>query len=96
MNYCLLLILGFVLVAGTLCALLPCKLRKKELHQQQKIEEIQKRRDKTRCESVDAGLMEWLKMLELPQLEEEKRLKETARQLRIVLVERLMRGPKVD
>lgn len=36
-----------------------------------------------------------MKMLELPTLAEEKRLKEAARQLRIVLVERLMLGPKV-
>jgi len=34
-------------------------------------------------------------MLELPQFESKKKLEATARQLRIVLVEKLMNGPRV-
>ena len=52
-------------------------------------------RDAARCKTIEEGLQEWLKTLELPELAEKKKLEAAARQLRIVLVERLMRGPRV-
>lgn len=48
-----------------------------------------------RIEAIEVGLEEWLEMLKLPQLAEKKKRQEAARQLRIVLVEQLMNGPKV-
>ena len=55
----------------------------------------QQKRDKARIEAIEEGLREWMKMLGLPQLEEEKKLRAAARQLRIVLVEKLVHGPRV-
>ena len=69
---------------------------RKSIHQQEaqmKIE--QKERDVARCAKIEEGLLEWLAMLELPQLADQKKLKAISRQLRIVLVEQLMRGPKI-
>lgn len=68
--------------------------RKIQMKQGQK-QEAPTRRDIAKCQYIEEGLQDWLKMLKLPQFEEEKQLQEAARQLRIVLVERLMRGPKV-
>lgn len=69
----------------------PCKPTKT----QERWEQEQQARDRARCKEVEEGLREWLKMLGLPQLEEKTRLEAAARQLRIVLVERLMHGPRV-
>ena len=52
-------------------------------------------RDEARCQAIEADLQEWLKMLELPALEEQTRLAAAARRLRIVLVERLVSGPRI-
>jgi len=52
-------------------------------------------RDRARCEYIEEGLQEWLKMLELPQFEDQMILQAAAHQLRIVLVEQLVRGPRV-
>ena len=45
--------------------------------------------------AIEEGLMGWLATLGLPQVEEETRRQEAGRQLRIVLVEQLVRGPVV-
>lgn len=58
-------------------------------------EQEQQALDKARCEEVEEGMREWLTMLKLPELEEKTKLEAAARQLRIVLVERLMHGPRV-
>lgn len=58
-------------------------------------EREQQARDKARCAEIEEGVREWLMTLGLPQLEEKTRLEAAARQLRIVLVERLMHGPRV-
>ena len=55
----------------------------------------QRERYMAKCLAIEEDLMAWLKMLELPALEEQTRLEAAARQLRIVLVEKLMRGPRV-
>lgn len=55
----------------------------------------QRVRDRARCEAIEVDLREWLQTLQLPILEDQTRLEEAARQLRIVLVEQLMRGPRV-
>ena len=60
--------------------------------QQEQWEQKQKERDKARLEVIEEDLREWLKTLGLPQLEEEKKLQEAARQLSIVLFDRIMRG----
>ena len=57
--------------------------------------EERQRRDIAKCQSIEEDLRAWLMMLRLPALEEQTRLEEVARQLRIVLVERLMNGPRV-
>ena len=54
----------------------------------------QRERYTAKCLAIEEDLMAWLKMLELPALEEQTRLEAAARQLRIVLVERLMNGPR--
>lgn len=56
----------------------------------------QQARDKARVAAIEECLMEWLRGLQLPQLEEQTKLRASARQLRIVLVEKLVRGPRVD
>ena len=68
----------------------------KQSHQTQlEMEQRQQARDKARIANIEAGLREWLKMLELPQLEEEMKPQEAAHQLCIVLVEKLLNGPSV-
>jgi hypothetical protein len=44
-----------------------------------------------RFRDTEEGLCEWLRVLELPQFEDEARLRAAARQLRIVLSHRLLR-----
>lgn len=58
-------------------------------------EQEQQVRDRARCEEIEAGLKEWLTTLQLPALEEQTKLEAAARQLRTVLVEKLVRGPRV-
>ena len=55
----------------------------------------QQTRNKAKCEAIEADLRGWLKALELPTLADQTRLEAAARQLRIVLVERLVNGPRV-
>ena len=71
------------------------RLERKERTQLTLLGQGQQEQDKARCEAIEAGLREWMKMLGMPQLEEETKLRASARQLRIVLVEKLMRGPRV-
>ena len=58
-------------------------------------EQAQQARDRARCADIEEGVREWLTMLKLPELEEQTKLEAAARQLRIVLVEKLMHGPQV-
>jgi len=92
------LIMDYPLLIASV-ALLLCSgvflLRGRSTSQQTQIEQAQMARDVARCQAIEEGLRGWLKMLELPQLEEEKKLQAVAHQLRIVLVEKLMRGPRV-
>lgn len=55
----------------------------------------QRQRNEAKALAIEADLQEWLRTLELPALADQKRLEAAARQLRIVLFERLMNGPKV-
>jgi len=59
------------------------------------MEKAQQERDIARCAAIEEDLRDWLRMLKLPTLAKERKLQEAARQLRIVLVERLMSGPRV-
>ena len=60
----------------------------------QRVEERQQG-DIAKCLAIEEDLRAWLVMLRLPALEEQKQLKAAARQLRIVLVERLVSGPRI-
>lgn len=71
-------------------------IEQREASQAQQWNQEQKSRDKARIAAIEAGLMDWLQGLELPQFAEQTKLQASARQLRIVLVEKLMRGPHVD
>lgn len=62
---------------------------------QERWEQEQQARDKARCAAIEEWVREWLTMLKLPELEEKTKLEAAARQLRIVLVERLMHGLRV-
>lgn len=55
----------------------------------------QQERDASRFADIEEGLRDWLMALGLPRLEEQTRLEEAAHQLRIVLVEQLMNGPRI-
>lgn len=57
--------------------------------------QAKERRDKVKCANIEKGMREWLEMLCLPQLEDKTKLEEVARRLRIVLVEKLINGPRV-
>lgn len=59
------------------------------------LEQEQQELWQARYADTEEGLRDWLMMLELPQLAEEKRLREVAHQLRIVISERLMKMPRV-
>jgi len=85
-----------VVTAAALFAWLFWKERKRQAQIEARWEQEQRARDSARIAAIEEGLRDWLTMLKLPQLEEEKQLQAAARQLRIVLVERLMRGPSVD
>ena len=86
----LLTVLGIALVAW--CARI---LLRHNQRQRQEMEVRQKQRDRARIESIEAALQEFLTELELPQFEDKMKLEGAARLLRIVLVEQLMRGPRV-
>ena len=66
--------------------------QKQDMEIQKKMEQqyIDKRND------LDKEISDWLRLLELPSLQEENRRLEVARQLGIVLIEKVMRGPSVD
>ena len=87
----LLLAFAFLPCVG-LCAWWIYKEMQSSRQQQEQWEQKQKERDRARLEVIEEDLREWLKMLGLPQLEEEKKLQEAARQLSIVLFDRIMRG----
>ncbi len=89
------LLLSSLCVAG-FCVCVFYILVKRQERQDLLWEQEQRLRDEARCKAIEEGLLQWLKMLGLPQLGEEKRLQEAAHQLRIVLVEQLMRGPRVS
>ena len=91
----LLLLLAALGTAGGLCAWWIRRETTKGSQLREQMEQAQQARDIAKCEAIEEGLREWLKMLELPQFEEQTKLQEAARQLRIVLVERLLRGPRV-
>ncbi|MDO9102489.1 MAG: hypothetical protein Q8K74_12745 [Candidatus Nitrotoga sp.] len=88
-------LLAALLLGGALFAWFVRREAKTRKLQQEAWAEEQQKRDKARCKAIEEGLRGWLVALGLPQLEEETRLTEAARQLRIVLVERLMNGPRV-
>ena len=78
-----------------LCAWWICKEAKQSHQTQLEMEQRQQARDKARIANIEAGLQDWLVMLELPQFEDQMKLQEAARQLRIVLVEKLLNWPSV-
>lgn len=88
------LLVALCAVAG-LCLWLPGRAFGKKTKIQEVWEQEQKVRDMARCAAIEEGLKDWLTTLRLPALEEQTRLEAAARQLRIVLVEKLMRGPLV-
>ena len=93
--YALLLPLLLLPVAILVAAILVKVLSMRAMMQEVKTLAPQSERDKARIEQIEAGIRDWLMLLELPQLEDKMKLQEAARQLRIVLVEKLMRGPRV-
>ena len=86
------LILGALLA---LCVWLLFRERRTQARQMTLLEEAQKVRGIARCQAIEEELQAWLTMLELPSLAEQTRLAAAARQLRIVLVERLVNGPRL-
>lgn len=68
---------------------------KRRRQQEAAIRRAQQERDRAKCEALEEGLQDWLETLELPQLAERTKRQAAARQLRIVLVEMLMHGPRV-
>lgn len=91
----ILTIVFLFLGAAVFSILYICIFQKLEDQQLKQWEPERQSRDKARCEQIEAGLRDWLKMLELPQFEDQMKLQAAAHQLRIVLVEQLMRGPQV-
>ena len=91
----LLELLIFLCAVAALFAWLACRAPSKPTKRQEQWEQAQQERDKARCADIEEGVREWLTMLKLPELEEKTKLEAAGRQLRIVLVERLMRGPRV-
>ena len=86
------------LLLGALAALfvwLIFRERRTRAKQEAQRAEERQQRDTAKCRAIEEDLRAWLMMLRLPALEEQTRLEEAARQLRIVLVERLVSGPKV-
>ena len=57
--------------------------------------EARQQRDIAKCQAIEEDLRAWLMMLRLPVFEDQRQLEVAARQLRIVLVERLMNGPRI-
>ena len=91
-------LLALLVLIGAVASLflwLPGRASGKKTKIQEVWEQEQKVRDMARCEEIEAGLKEWLTTLQLPALEEQTKLEAAARLLRIVLVEKLMHGPRV-
>ena len=88
-------LLGLLCAVAALCLWLLGRASDKKTKIKMTWEQEQQARDMTRCEAIEAGLKDWLTMLQLPVLEEQTKLEEAARLLRIVLVEKLMHGPRV-
>jgi len=95
MNATVLMVIGALIVALALGLWCVGRSRGTKASQQAQWGQEQQARDAARCSEIEEGLRDWLKTLQLPTLEEQTRLEEAARQLRIVLVEKLMRGPRV-
>ena len=91
----LLVLLGLLCAVAALCLWLPGRASGKKTKTQMRWEQEQQVRDMAKCEEIEAGLIDWLTTLQLPALEERTKLEAAAHQLRIVLVEKLMRGPRV-
>ena len=77
------------------CGLLIVRARRNQTRLLIQLAAEQRTRDEAKCQAIEADLQEWLKTLELPALEEQTRLAAAARRLRIVLVERLVSGPRI-
>ena len=90
-----LLMLVLLCAVAALCVWLIVRGRDNQAKLQAQIAARQQVRDTARCEEIEAGLKDWLTTLQLPALEERTKLEAAARQLRTVLVEQLMRGPRV-
>ena len=88
-------VLLFLGVLATLFVLLIFRARGMRTRQATQQEQAQKQRDIARCQAIEEALQVWLMMLKLPALEEQTQLATAARQLRIVLVEQLVNGPKI-
>jgi len=59
-----------------------------------RLQQAQQEESRTRIAALDEGLRDWLRTLEIPILGDQKKLEAAAHQLRKVLVERLMSGPR--
>ena len=57
--------------------------------------EARQQRNIAKCQAIEEDLRVWSLTLRLPTLEEQRQLEVAARRLRIVLVERLMNGPRI-
>ena len=95
MTYQPLLFVAVLLLGAALFGWLIYREVLKERRRSAQLELKQRERDVSRCADIEEGLRDWLMTLELPQFEEQTRLEVAAHQLRIVLVERLMRGPRI-
>ena len=60
------------------------------------IEQALEEDNRSRVLALEADLQDWLQTLQLPALADQTKLAAAARQLRKVLVERLMNGPRYD
>ena len=91
-------LLILLLLLGALASLfgwLSVQAKRSKAMREARMQQEQQTRNEAKCKAIEADLQDWLKMLELPALAEQTRLEAAARQLRIVLVERLVNGPRV-
>ena len=85
----------FLGVLALLFAWLIFRVHRNRTKQEARWEEKRRQQDIAKCQAIEEDLRAWLRMLRLPEFEDQKKLEVAARQLRIVLVERLMSGPRI-
>ena len=86
----------FLLILVLLLAIYIASIYAEEKRTDRRLEQVMIEQNRLAAKELDIAISDWLKMLELPQLEIEMKRQAAARQLRIVLIEKLLLSQNPD